>query len=50
VTDLDTSLVEQVLNIAHPQLDAGAEHHCQADDLGARLEVPEWERLVIPEG
>jgi hypothetical protein len=54
VADLDPALVEQVLDIAQRQREANVEHHRQADDLGACLEVLErgafrhLRRLAVP--
>jgi hypothetical protein len=47
VADLDATLVQKILDVAERQREADVEHHRQADDLGAGLEVPEGERLVI---
>ncbi len=42
MTDLDASLVaQQVLDVAERQRAADLQHHCQADDLWAGLEVAE---------
>jgi hypothetical protein len=39
MTDIDTSLVEQVLDIPQRQRKPNVEHYRQSDDLGRRLEV-----------
>jgi hypothetical protein len=41
VSDLDTSLVKQIFDIAQRQREPNLEHHRQADDLWARFEVAE---------
>ena len=41
VADVDTTLVEQILDIPERQWEPHIEHHCEADDLGARFEVLE---------
>lgn len=39
MTDLDTPLVEKVLDVAERERVADVHHHRQADDLWARLDV-----------
>ena len=39
IANVDAALVEQILDIPKRQREADVEHHRQADDLGARLEV-----------
>ncbi len=39
VADLDTTLVEEVLDVSKRQREPDVEHHRQADDLRARLEL-----------
>ena len=41
VTDLDTPLMQEILDVSKRQRKTNVEHHRQADDLGARLEVSE---------
>ena len=41
MADLDTALMQQLLDVAKRQRETNVEHHCQADDLWARLEVAE---------
>ena len=41
MADLDAPLMQEVLNVAQRERVADVEHHCQADDFGAGLEVPE---------
>src|SRR6056297_1444010 len=41
VTDLDTTLVQQILNVPERQREPDVHHDRQADDLGRRLEVLE---------
>src|SRR6056297_471711 len=41
VTDLDTTLVQQILDVSERQREADVHHDRQADDLGRRLEVLE---------
>ena len=37
----DTAFVQQIFDIAWRQRNANVEHHCPADEFGARLEPPE---------
>ena len=48
VADIDAPLMEQVLDVTKRQRETDVEHHRQADDLFARLEVLEgaWFRLT----
>lgn len=39
MADIDAAFVKQILDAAKPEREADVEHYCQADDLGARLEV-----------
>jgi hypothetical protein len=48
VSDLDTSLVKQIFDIAQRQREPNLEHHRQADDLWARFEVAERGALGHP--
>ena len=41
VADLDTPLMQEILHVAQRQREPNLEHHRQADDLWARLEVTE---------
>ena len=41
MTDLDPAFVEQVFDVAQRNREPDLEHHRQADDLWARLEVAE---------
>jgi hypothetical protein len=41
VADVDTTLVEQILDIPERQREPHIEHHCKADDLRASFEVLE---------
>ena len=41
MADLDAALVQEVLDVAQRERVSDIEHHGQADDLGAGLEVPE---------
>ncbi len=41
MTDVDASLMQQILHIPERQRKPDIEHHRQADDLGAGLEVLE---------
>jgi hypothetical protein len=41
MADLDAALMQEVLDVAERERIADIEHHRQADDFGARLEVPE---------
>ena len=41
VADLDAALVQQVFDVPQRQRETDVEHHSQADDLVARLEVAE---------
>jgi hypothetical protein len=42
VTDLDASLVQQVLNVAKRKWEPDVQYPCKADDLWARLEISKW--------
>ena len=42
MADDDVSLLQRVLDIAQRQREPDIQHHRQADDLGAGLEVFEW--------
>jgi hypothetical protein len=41
VRDVDPALVQQIFHVPQGEREADVEHHRQADDLGARLEVEE---------
>jgi hypothetical protein len=41
MADLDAALMQEILHVAQRQRKADVQHHRQADDLGARLEVAE---------
>jgi hypothetical protein len=41
MADLDAPPVQEILDVAQRKREAETEHHRQADDLGARLEVAE---------
>jgi hypothetical protein len=42
VTDVDASLMQQIYDIAKRKWELVVQHHCQTDDLEARLEVSKW--------
>ena len=42
VADIDTPLVQQILDVSQREREPNVEHHREADDLGAGLEVAEW--------
>jgi hypothetical protein len=48
VADLDAALVQHVLDVPQGKREPDVEHHREADDLGARLEVPERVALLHP--
>ena len=50
MADLEAPLVQQVFDVASRQRVADREHHRQADDLGAGLDVPEREGREISRG
>ena len=41
VAKIDAALMKQILHVPKRQRKPDVQHHCQADDLGARLEVLE---------
>jgi len=45
MADLDTALMQQILDVPKREREPDVHHHRQADDLAARLEVLEWVRL-----
>jgi hypothetical protein len=49
VADLNTTLVKQVFNVTQRQRETNVQHHRQAEDLWARLEVAEIGTLAHPE-
>lgn len=49
VADLVTAYVEQIHDVSQRKRKPHIAHHRQANDLGARLEILEGERLVMPE-
>jgi hypothetical protein len=48
VADVDTALVEQILDVPQRKREPHIEHHCKADDLRARFEVLERGALCHP--
>jgi hypothetical protein len=42
MADVDASLVQQIFDIAKRKWEPNIQHHCQTDDLGARLEILKW--------
>lgn len=46
VTDIDAALVHHILDVAERRREPDVQHHREADDLRARLEIAEGERLV----
>jgi hypothetical protein len=48
VADIDTALMEQVLDVPKREREAHVEHHRKADDLRAGVEVREWRALDLP--
>lgn len=42
VADLDAALVQQVVDVPQRERERDIQHHGQADDLRARLEILEW--------
>lgn len=48
VADLETTLVQKVLDVSERQREADLEHHRKSDDLWPRFKVAQGERLVIP--
>jgi hypothetical protein len=49
MADLNPAFVKQILNVAQRQQEPDIQHYRQADDLRARLEVPESGVFVQPE-
>ena len=45
MADIDAAFVQQILDIAKGQRETNVEHHRQADNLSARLEIAEWIRF-----
>ncbi len=48
VTDIDSSLVQQVFDISKRKRKTDIHHYSSADDLGRRLEVAKWRRSCHP--
>ncbi len=48
VADIDPTLVQKVLDISKRKRKPNVKHHCQADDLRARLEILEWVAFCHP--
>ncbi len=42
MADVDASLMQQIYDIAKRKWELDVQHHCQTDDLGARLEIWQW--------
>ena len=42
MTDVDAALLQQIFDIAERKREPNIERRRQADDLGARLEIPKW--------
>jgi hypothetical protein len=42
MSDIDTALVEQILNIAKGPQETNVQHHCQTGKHTGRYEMPEW--------
>src|SRR6056297_446378 len=45
VADLDTALMQKILDVPKREREPDVHHHRQTDDLAARLEVLEWVRF-----
>ncbi len=45
---VDAALVQQILDVPKGEREPDVEHHRQADDLRARLEVAEWAAFCHP--
>jgi hypothetical protein len=42
MSDIDTALVEQILNIAKGPQETNGQRHCQTGKHTGRYEMPEW--------
>ena len=50
MTNVDPAFVEQILHISQRKRESDRHHHCEADDLGRRLEVAENGRFHAGQG
>jgi hypothetical protein len=49
VSDVDTALVQEVLDVPERQRIPDVHHHCKADNLGRRFEVAEDASVAHPD-